>query len=176
MAKLTARGKALRWMTRHRNLTEQPPGSNRDNRKDGITAAQKKLGAWLVGQPWCGVWCCNAAMAGGVRPSKPYRWASVALIEDDARAKRNSFRGWTRDPSRVLRGDLVILFGRGVHVEMVRQVHKPRPWRNYWLIDTDGGNTSAEGQVGSQSNGGQSARRRRPMSAVHGFALVNYPG
>jgi hypothetical protein len=40
----------------------------------------------------------------------------VALIEDDARARRGPFRGWTTSTKGVLRGDLVVLFGRGVHV------------------------------------------------------------
>lgn len=173
-AQLTPRGRALRWLTRHRGLTEQPAGSNTDQRTDGIRAAQQRLGGWLVGLPWCGVWCANAALAGGVKIAQPWRWASVANIEDDAKAKRNGFRGWTRNPASVLRGDLVVLFGRGVHVETVREVHRPRPWRRYWLIDTDGGNTSP-GQNGSQSNGGGSFRRRRTMRDVHGFALVDYP-
>lgn len=167
--KLTPRGRALRWLTKHRGITEQPAGSNRDTRADGITAAQKRLGAWLVGLAWCGVWACNAAMAGGVRPEKPYRWAGVANIEDDAKAKRNGFRGWTRDHRDVLRGDLVVLFGRGEHVETVREIRALRG-----VVITDGGNTSA-GDTGSQSNGGGAFRRERPLSAVHGFALVDYP-
>ena len=166
---LTPRGKALRWMTRHRGCSEQPYGSNTDRRKDGIRVAQQRFGAWLVGQPWCGTWCANALHAAGVR-GVTGRLASVALIEDDARARRRPFRGWTRDPGKVLRGDLVVLFGRGVHVEMVRSVDRRRG-----LLITDGGNTSA-GSGGSQSNGGGSYRRVRSVRDVHGFALVNYPG
>ena len=94
---LTSRGRQLRWLTNHRGLTEQPAGSNTDQRKDGIRAAQIRVaggGNWLIGQPWCGVWCCAAALAAGVKIAKPYRWASVAFVEDDARAKRNGFRSW----------------------------------------------------------------------------------
>lgn len=167
--KLTPRGRTLRWLTNRRGITEQPAGSNRDERIDGITAAQRRLGAWLVGLAWCGVWCANAAMAGGVRPSKPWRWASVANIEDDARAKTNGFRGWTRDHRRVIRGDLVVLFGRGKHVETVRKVYA-----RLGLVRTDGGNTS-RGDAGSQSNGGGAFPRWRRLSDVHGFALVDYP-
>jgi len=180
MAKeLTRRGKCLRWHTRHNNLTEQPANSNRDQRKDGITAAQRRLGSWLVGLAWCGVWCANGALAGGVKIARAYRWASVAMIEDDARAKTNGFRGLAPATvaglKHVLRGDLGILFGRGVHVATVRQILRPRPWRPYWLILTAEGNTSGEGKTGSQSNGGQSARRRRPLSAFYAFPLVDYP-
>lgn len=160
-------------MTDHRGLTEDPPGSNRDNRIDGITAAQRRLGDWLVGKPWCGVWVCNAAMAGGCKPKHPYRWASVALIEDDAKARRNGFYGWTTSTKGVLRGDAVVLFGRGVHVEMVRLVVRlPRSSRWGWIL-TDGGNTSP-GDGGSQANGGGSYRRWRRLRDVHGFALIRY--
>lgn len=170
--KLTPRGRALRWLTRHRGITEDPAGSNRDNRQDGITAAQRKVAggaSWLIGLAWCGVWACAAALHAGVKIAEPYRWASVEKIEDDARDKRNGFRGWTTDHRRVLRGDLAVLFGRGKHVETVRKVY-PR----LGLVRTDGGNTSA-GDAGSQANGGGAFPRWRRLSDVHGFALVDYP-
>ncbi|HUR85639.1 MAG TPA: hypothetical protein VMY78_09860 [Solirubrobacteraceae bacterium] len=165
---LTPRGKALRWCTKHRGITEQPAGSNTDDRKDGIRAAQLRIGSWVVRAPWCGTWCFSALQAAGVR-NLTGRMASVAMIEDDARAHRHCYRGWTRDHRHVLRGDLVVLFGRGVHVELVRKVF---PLRGYVL--TDGGNTSP-GSGGSQANGGGSFMRKRPLSAVHGFALIDYP-
>lgn len=175
---LRPRGRALRWLTKHRGLTEIPPGSNTDNRRDGIRAAQVRCangGSWLVGQPWCGTWCWNALHAAGVR-GLTSRLASVALIEDDARAGRGCFVRWVTRADRrwyrkVRRGDLVVLFGRGVHVEVVRSV-----WtRRAGFVITDGGNTSPEGAAGSQSNGGGSYRRRRPLSQIHGFAVVDYP-
>ena len=172
MASLTPRGRALRWLTNHRYITESPAGSNRDSRKDGIRAAQVRCadgGTWLVGQPWCGVWAYNALRAGGVKHLSS-RLASVALIEDDARAKRGPFRGWTKNHRVVFRGDLVVLFGRGVHVGVVRKVYP-----NLGLVRTEEGNTSS-GNSGSQDNGGGSYPRWRRLSDVHGFALVNYPG
>lgn len=172
MAQLTPRGKALRWATKHRGITEQPAGSNRDNRKDGIRKAQVDCaggGSWLIGQPWCGVWCFNALQAAGVRGISS-RQASVALIEDDAKKRRGPFAGWTRDPGKVLRGDLVVLFGRGVHVGLVREVDAKRG-----IVICDEGNTSS-GSAGSQDNGGGAYRRVRPLSAVHGFARVDFPG
>lgn len=163
------RGRALRWLTKHRFTTEDPPGSNSDHRHDGIRAAQQALGAWLVGLAWCGVWCAAALRAAGVK-GVTHRLASVANIEDDARRGDPPFRAWTTDPKRVLRGDLVVLFGRGVHVETVRSMR----WRRVGLIRTEGGNTSS-GNAGSQSNGGGSYPRWRSLADVHGFALVNYP-
>lgn len=173
MASLTPRGRALRWLTEHRGTTEQPPGSNTDQRKWGIRRAQKLCAggaSYLVGQPWCGVWAFMACHVGGVRPKHPERWAAVAFIEDDARAKRNGFRGWTTNPRTPLRGDLVVLFGRGVHVGVVRKVYPA-----LGLLRTEEGNTSS-GNAGSQDNGGGSYPRWRRLSDVHGFALVNYPG
>jgi len=173
MAGLTVRGKDLRWLTRHRYLTEDPAGSNRDNRRDGITAAQKRLGAWLVGLPWCGAWAANGLLAAGVQ-GVSYRLASVRLIELDAKAGKAPFRDWRKpdEYKRVLRGDLVVLFGPGVHVETVRAFKRKRG--QVW-VRTDGGNTSS-GVTGSQSNGGGSYPRWRPLTDVYGFARVDYPG
>jgi hypothetical protein len=176
MAALTVRGRALRWWTNHRGLKEDPPGSNRDNRKDGITAAQRRLGAWLIGLAWCGVWLANALLAAGVK-GVSWRQASVALCEDDARAGRAPFRDFLaptlRNARRCLRGDAVILFGRGVHIGGFRAL-------KYvigvgWCVITEEGNT-ASGNTGSQSDGGMSTRRVRPLSTVHGFARVDFPG
>jgi peptidoglycan hydrolase-like protein with peptidoglycan-binding domain len=167
----TARGRTIAWLQARNGLTEQPAGSNRDARRDGITAAQKLVaggGSWLVGQAWCGVWAAAAALHAGVKIPTPARWASVAAIEDDARAGRNGFRRWTSSTKGVLRGDLAVLYGRGVHVETVAEVHAG-------YVVTYGGNTSS-GTSGSQSNGGGAFRRVRSLSVVHGFALVDYPG
>lgn len=176
---LTARGKALRRMSTHRGITEEPPGSNSDHRPHvldhrwGIRKAQEGLASWLVGLAWCGTWCAWGLRAAGVK-GVSYRLASVALIEDDARARRAPFWDWQPASSwrKVLRGDLVVWFGRGVHVEMVRGF-KQSGGQVY--VITEGGNTSS-GVAGSQSNGGGSYRRVRPLSQAHGFARVDYPG
>jgi hypothetical protein len=169
--KLTPRGKALRWMSNHRGMTEQPAGSNTDQRRDGIRSAQLRCAGgktYFLRAPWCGIWCWAALKAAGVQRLTP-RLASVSFIEDDARARRGCFRGWTTNPRVVLRGDLAVLFGKGVHVGMVREV---RRFRRQVVLDE--GNTSS-GNSGSQSNGGGSYRRVRPLSAVRGFALVDFP-
>src|SRR5947208_1793914 len=122
---LHPRGRALRWLRNHRYLTESPAGSNSDHREDGIRAAQHRLAPWLVGLAWCGVWVANALLAAGVDfgATAPYELAGVARIEDLARARRKPYaHGWvtTSTPhwwKHVLRGDSVVLFGRGVHVE-----------------------------------------------------------
>lgn len=171
MKQLTPRGKALRWCTRHMRITEQPAGSNSDLRADGIRHWQTICaggGAWLHNCAWCGVFAFNALHAAGVKGLSS-RLASVALIEDDAKAGHGPFRGWSTDPSKALRGDLVVLFGRGVHVGVVREVNMKHRY-----VVTSEGNTSS-GATGSQDNGGGSFRRVRPFTAVRGYALIDYP-
>ncbi len=167
---LTPRGKALHRASTTRGYTENPAGSNSDKRADGISKWQRNCangGSFLDHAPWCGVRCFDVLSHAGVKGLSS-RLASVALIEDDARAHRGPFRGWTSGTKGVLRGDLVVLFGRGVHVGLVREIH-------HGYIVTDEGNTSS-GPGGSQSNGGGTFRRVRSLNEVHGFALVNYPG
>jgi len=145
-------------------VKETPANSNKGGR---ITVWQERLGSWLVGQAWCGVFCGNMLLHVGVK-GVDYRIASVYYIEQDAKRKLAPYRGWTTDPKKVLRGDLVVLFGSGVHVGMVVKVEG-----NY--VHTIEGNTSS-GNSGSQSNGGGVYARKRPLSDVYGFALVDYPG
>lgn len=173
---LTPRGRAMRWLTNHRGLTEQPPGSNNDQRVDGITAAQKRIGG-PGGQPWCGYWHANALRAGGVA-GVSIRQASVALIEEDAIARRAPYghgwvtprdRGWWK---RVNRGDACVLFGYGVHVETVRST--AWAYRRLGLIRTEAGNSSS-GNAGSQNDGGGSYPRVRRIKDVRGFGLVDFP-
>lgn len=167
------RAKALRFLRRRRGITEQPSGSNTDARPRGIRWMQLRAaagGSWLIGLPWCGTAAVAAALHAGVHIPQPWRWASVANIEDDAHNARNGFRGWTTNPRRALRGDLVVLYGRGIHVETIVKV-LPR----LGVVITYGGNTSS-GNSGSQDNGGGLFRRTRSLGDVHGIALVNYPG
>jgi len=150
--------------------TEQPADSNCDSRSDGIRTAQDKTaggGTWLRYQPWCGCWCYYALDAVGVT-GMDSGMASVATIEDNARAGRKPFKGWTTDRSKVRMGDLVVIGGRGVHVETVRGFSGSSTL-------TWGGNTSP-GSSGSQSNGGGAFERTRSPSEVYGYALVRYPG
>lgn len=173
MSRLSMPARAIRWLKARDGITEQPYGSNTDTRKDGIRAAQVLVaggGTWLVGLAWCGTWACAAALHAGLKIPQPWRWASVALIEEDARAGRNGFLSWTRDVARIRKGDLVVLYGHGVHVETVVMVLRP-----LGVIVTRGGNTSS-GTAGSQNNGGGAYRRRRALSDVYGFARVAYPG
>lgn len=162
------RARARHWWTTHLGLTEQPYGANRDNRADGITAMERRLGSYLVGLAWCGDFLANGFLAAGVHGVSA-RQASVGLIEDDATAGRPPFRAWTHDARQARRGDAVVLFGRGIHVAAIDHVDL-----HTGVVHTFEGNTSFPGTAGSQSNGGCSTRRTRPLTDVHGFALVAY--
>jgi hypothetical protein len=144
-------------------VRESPPFSNRGPR---ITDWQQAFGSWLVGQAWCGVFVGTALKRHGGVVGIDSRVASVALIEDDARGGRHGWRTLVA-PHAAKRGDAVVLFGRGVHVELVLENHGT-------YLRTVGGNTSP-GSGGSQSNGGGVYVRDRPMSAVHCVCRPNWP-
>lgn len=166
------RQRALDHLARRVGYTEQPDGSNSDNRSDGIRTAQRHTaggGTWLDYQPWCGCWAFYALETAGVEGIDSHL-ASVAQIEDYAKAGRPPYRGWTTDRGRAEPGDLVVVGGYGVHVETVRG-----RLQSDGGLPTYGGNTSP-GSGGSQSNGGGAYARVRYGSECRGVALVRYPG
>lgn len=170
-----AREKLAAHFSKRDGYTEQPSGSNFDNRSDGVKAAQRitagvsmsATAGWLDRQPWCGCWAYYALNSVGVTGLGSWM-ASVAMIEDRARRMISPFVGWTTNRSKVRVGDLVVIGGRGVHVETVRGI-------SGFSTLTWGGNTSS-GPGGSQSNGGGAFQRSRSPAEVYGYALVRYPG
>jgi hypothetical protein len=157
-------------LAKREGYMENPSGSNFDDRSDGIKTSQRHTaggGTWLDRQPWCGCWCYYALESAGVKRIDS-SLASVASIEDAARAGSKCYRGWTTDRSKVQKGDLVIIGGYGVHVETVRGFSGSNTL-------TWGGNTSP-GSSGSQSNGGGAFARTRYPSEVRGYALIDYSG
>jgi Putative peptidoglycan binding domain len=161
------RDKVANWHESHLGITESPPDSNCDSRSDGIRTSQDGCanGTWLRYQPWCGCWAWSGLYHAGLVKKGDSWMASVASIEDYAKAKKGPFRGWTTDGSQAKKGDLVILFGRGQHVGTVRSIDS-----NYAY--TWEGNTSS-GSGGSQSNGGGSYKRSRSRHGeTYGYALV----
>ena len=164
----SSRELALEHMSRRVGYTEQPAGSSCDERPDGIRVAQDRTaggGTWLRGEPWCGCWCFYALETAAV-PQLDSHLASVAAIEAAAKQGTKCYRGWSTDRGRVQRGDLVIVGGFGVHVEMVRGFDGSNTL-------TYGGDTSP-GTDGPQSNGGGAYERVRTPAEVRGYALVDY--
>jgi len=161
------RDASAKWHDGHLGITESPPDSNCDSRSDGIRTSQDGCanGTWLRYQPWCGCWAWSGLYAAG-KVKKGDSWlASVASIEDYAKAGKGPFKGWTTDGSKAKKGDLVVLFGRGQHVGTVRSIDSSYAY-------TWEGNTSS-GSSGSQSNGGGSYKRQRSRSGeTYGYALV----
>jgi hypothetical protein len=117
------------------------------------------------GAPYCGIGVGHCLRVAGV-PGISSRVAAVAFIEDDARAGSNGFAKLVpHDQAEA--GDAAIMFGRGVHVELVVR-------RYSWGLETSVFNTSPEGASGSQSNGGGVYRRKRPWSYVYAVASPAY--
>lgn len=165
-----SREQAMNHMAARVGFTEQPAGSNTDSRTNGIRIAQIHTaggGTWLIGLPWCGCWCYYALETAGVE-GIDYHLASVAQIENYAKAGLKCYKMWTTNRSIVQKGDLAVIGGYGVHVEMVRGFDGVNTL-------TYGGNTSP-GTAGSQSNGGWAGPRVRPPEQVRGYAIVEYPG
>jgi hypothetical protein len=164
------RDRSANWHEAHLGITENPANSNCDNREDGIRNAQDTCanGTWLRNQPWCGVWAfMGLFQSDKVKPGSDSWMASVASIEDWARQGKAPFKAWTTDGTKAKKGDLVVLFGRGVHVATVRSVDAS-------YVYTWEGNTSPDSSSGSsQSNGGGSYKRSRSRSSeTYGYALV----
>ncbi|MEJ7787497.1 MAG: hypothetical protein WKF96_22055 [Solirubrobacteraceae bacterium] len=157
----SSRGLAVAWAAARVGTTERPAGSNRG---PSIDVWQRAFG--FLGVAWCGLFAGCALRAAGVKGITS-RIASVALIEDDARAGRAPFSAWTSSGSGVLRGDLVVIGGSGTHVELVVERHGDG------ACTTLGGNTSS-GPGGSQSNGGGVFRRVRSPREITGYARVNF--
>lgn len=160
-----ARTEAIRWARAQIGTTENPPGSNRGGK---ITEWQKAFASWLVGQPWCGVFVGTSAKHAGVKGVSS-RVASVALIELDSKDGSHGYDHAVPVSIDTIRpGDHAILFGPGIHVELVEKVHK-----RSGIVQTIGGNTSS-GDAGSQSNGGGVFRRYRPIGVVYAVARPDY--
>ena len=145
----TTRQRALEAAITHLGYTENPPGSN-----------NTLFGQWygVNYQPWCAMFCThNYEVGAGGSPSfaRGQSYAYVPYIVSDARNQRNGLS----IPSMVIAGDLVCLDwardGTYDHVEMFEA------WQGGSTFTTIGGNTSAEGSSGSQSNGGGVFRRNR---------------
>ncbi len=102
-------------------LGEEPKGSNRSPWIDGML---ERVGA-DVGSPWCAAFIAAAADDSlGLYEVWPFkRSASVQEMVDDAKARGQ----FTKDPSLVLPGDLVVYYFVGLegyhHIGIVKAIH-----------------------------------------------------
>lgn len=134
--------------------------TERNNRAPWLDAwARKYVGAWMVGQPWCGLACIKwYADAGKALPKDTV--STVAILN---RARAGNLYSLVR-PESARAGDLVVMdFAPGgppaQHVGLALG-----PMRG-GVIPTVEGNTSP-GNGGSQNNGGGIYRRSRPRGVV----------
>ena len=154
---------AVMWAQAHVGVHEEPAGSNRGPLIDDW---QRIFG--FLAAPWCGIFCGNALRAAGVR-GVTSRIASVSAIQEDAEAGRAPFSHWTPHSAKgALRGDLVVLFGPGKHVEIIEIVQGDGSVLDF------GGNTSPAPGTGSEFAGGCVAHRKREASEIWGVAHVHY--
>lgn len=160
------RAKAMKNAAKYIGTTERPAGSN-SHAGTIIDRCQTMFG-FTPKYPWCGFWSGYVLTWAGVK-GVTSRIASVGFIEDDARAKRGPFRGWSDDARSALPGDLAVIGKYGEHVEPLEKIHADGS------ATTIGGNTSS-GPQGSQSNGGGIWRRHRTAAEIRGVAHVDYPG
>ncbi len=158
-----SRAKAVGRARSFLGVTENPSGSNKGSPQP--SGWQKRV-IGSDGYAWCACFtACMAWDAGVVGGSS----AGVVVCMDMAQKGKGMFRGYTTDPSRVHRGDFVIIGCKSCHIELVEET----PGNNT-TIKTIGGNTSP-GSGGSQYNGGGVFRRNRARHEWIGFCLVDYP-
>jgi hypothetical protein len=154
----SARARCVENCRSYLGVNENPAGSNRGPEIDGWN--KRAYGG--VGVPWCASFASCMAWDAGVKGSGS---AGVQVLVDMARAGTGMMRGWTTDPSVVLRGDFAVISCTSCHVEVVIDSDD--------AYDTIGGNTSP-GSEGSQYDGGCVAHRQRNGEVV-GWCLVDYP-
>lgn len=160
----SARARAVNAFLAKVGTVEHPAGSN----GGGIITVMQTF--WGFGRvPWCGIAEGYHALKFGGMTGLRSDVASVAAIEDHARAGHFPYARWTEDISGLLPGAFLVIGGRGVHTEMKVGDAPGGGGR------TVGGNTSF-GPGGSQSNGGCIAARVRSNTEIRGGAAMDYPG
>jgi hypothetical protein len=156
-ADTSSRQKAVELARSHLGVHETPHGSNK---------GQPQPSKWQHrviggdGYAWCACFAtCVAWDAGVVGGSS----AGVVVIMNMAQKGQGMFRGWTTDPSKVLRGDFAIVGCPSCHIGVVVDSNNP-----CHLIEGNGND-------GGSYNGGEVVEKTRPRNQIVGWALVDYP-
>jgi hypothetical protein len=136
---------------------ERPAGSNRGSPQP--SGWQKRvIGA--DGYAWCACFTTCMAWDAGVKGGSS---AGVVVCMDMAQKGQGMFRGWTTDPSKVLRGDFAVVGCPSCHIGLVVDSDNP-----CHLIEGNGND-------GGSYNGGEVVEKRRSRSEIKGWCLVDYP-
>ena len=153
----SSRGKCVSNMRGYLGVKENPAGSNR-----GAPQPDK----WQTrvygssGVPWCACFATCMAWDVGVKGSGS---AAVVNLMDMAQRGTGMMRGWTTDPSKVMRGDFAIVGCSTCHVGVVCDSNNA-----CHLIE-------GNGDDGGSYNGGEVIEKTRPRSDIVGWCLVDYP-
>jgi len=153
----SSRGDAVARARSFLGVKENPSGSNRGSpQPDGWE--NRVYGS--SGVPWCACFATCMAWDAGVKGSGS---AGVQVLVDMARQGTGMMRGYTTDPSAVLRGDFAIVGCTSCHVGVV--------------VDSDDACHLIEGNGddGGSYNGGEVVEKRRARSEIVGWCLVDYP-
>jgi hypothetical protein len=143
---------------------ERPAGSN----GGGIITVMQTY--WGFGRvPWCGISEGYHAVRFGGMQGLRSDVASVAAIENHARAKHSPYGHWQDDIRSLLPASFLVIGGFGVHTGMKVD---DAPLGGAKTVE---GNTSF-GPGGNQANGGCIAARVRSNAEIRGGAAMNYPG
>lgn len=155
----SSRARAVANARSHIGTVEKPAGSNRGPK---ISEWQRRV-IGSDGYAWCA--CFTTCMAWDVG-CKGGSSAGVIVCKDMAQRGVGIYRGYTTDPSKVMRGDFAIVGCSSCHIELCID--------NNDAYHTIGGNTSS-GTGGSQYNGGGVFERHRGKGEIIGWCLVDYP-
>lgn len=159
----SARAKTVNAFLAKVGTVEHPAGSN----GGGIITVMQTF--WGFGRvPWCGISEGYHAVKFGQIEGLRSDVASVAAIENHAKAHHAPYGRWSEDISGLLPGSFLVIGGFGVHTGM--------------KVDdaAGGGAKTVEGNTsfgpgGSQANGGCIAARVRSNAEIRGGAAMHYP-
>jgi hypothetical protein len=153
----SSRGQCVSNCRKHLGVKENPTGSNRGSPQPDKWE-HRVYGS--SGVPWCACFATCMAWDVGVKGSGS---AGVQVLVDMARQGTGMMRGYTTDPSAVLRGDFAIVGCTSCHVGVVIDTDNP-----CHLIE-------GNGDDGGSYNGGEVVERHRGRSEIVGWCLVDYP-
>jgi hypothetical protein len=158
---MLASGSSREWAVErcrsYLGVRENPSGSNCGSPQPDAWQ-ERVLG--YNGNPWCACFATCMAWDSGVLGSGS---AAVQYLVDMAKQGSGMMRGWTTDPSKVLRADFAIVGCTSCHIGVVVDASDP-----CHLIE-------GNGDDGGSYNGGEVVERWRSRSEIVGWCLVDYP-
>lgn len=154
LKRLNAQGERARAVEVALKIVGKHEDPGRPNRAPWLDVWARRIGPWMVGQPWCGLTVWEICRHVGVTLST--QTVSTVAIRDMAQRKTGGYRGWT-NISHVQPGDFIVYGFNGTGPQ-----HVGVYVGNGKVVE---GNTSP-GHGGSQNDGGgiyiRTVAERRP--------------